>query len=460
MKNIKIILMLLIMLVLCITIGIAVLILSSQITPGDYTDETEYEPTIIVNETLEKVTSRNNYYTVKNIIEDYYDCLCRLNETEENVLIYEEDVKEENNTYNEVKSIQKENIKKRIFSYFEEDCINEIGLTINNIQEKLGNYNDIYILIDDMYVRDITETVNIYFVSGNLIETESLKKEKFGFMISIDTMNSTFNIYTSDYAKNNNLLELSKEKEFKEKYFNVENIENRTYNKYDFKIIDNETYYKDLLKTYIQSIKYNDINYSYNRLDEEYRAKKFPNISDYQKFIEENKKTIITSNLKQYKENKYDGYKQYICIDQNGKYYIFNEKSAMNYTLILDEYTVDLPEFIEHYKTATPEKRVGMNIEKIISAINNKDYRYVYSKLDNTFKNSQFPTQDSLKSYIEKKLYDKNNIEYAEFSEDGGLYIYKTKITNKNISDSQSKNLNIIMQLGEGTNFTMSFSVE
>ena len=127
---------------------------------------------------------------------------------------------------------------------------------------------------------------------------------------------------------------------------------------------------------------------------------------------------------------------------------------------MLDAYSIDLPEFIEKYKSAPVQQKVGMNIEKIISAINNKDYKYIYSKLDDTFKNSQFPTQESLKSYIESNLYNKNSIEYTEFSEEGGLYVYKTKITNKNISNSQAKNLNIIMQLGEGTNFTMSFSVE
>jgi hypothetical protein len=46
----------------------------------------------------------------------------------------------------------------------------------------------------------------------------------------------------------------------------------------------------------------------------------------------------------------------------------------MDYKLILDEYTIDLPEFTEKYKKAAPQEKVGMNIEKIISAINNKDY--------------------------------------------------------------------------------------
>lgn len=449
MKNIKKIIILLVILSILILIGIGIILSSLNVDTNDYTDEEEYEIKIILNETLEKVSIRNNYYTVKNIVEDYYSCLCSLNEKEENVLILEEDEKQDN--VEAGVSFQNDNRKKRIYGFFEENYIKETGLTTENIQQKLGNYNDLYIIINDMYVRDITENLQVYFVYGDIIEKQNLQTKEFDLMVAVDSANSTFNIYTSDYVKKHNLYDLSKKENFKEKFFNIDKIENRKYNKYDFKVIDDETYSKDLLKSFTQSIKYN-IDYSYDRLHENYKKGKFKEKKDYEEYIEKNKKKIATSNLKYYQVRKIDDYKQYICIDGKDNYYIFNESSIMNYTLIIDTYTVDLPEFIEKYKSATNKEKVVMNIEKVIDAINDGDYIYIYSKLDKTFKQNKFSKETDLQEYIQNNFIERNEIEYINFSQEGDIFIYKTKIN--------EKKFNIIMQLGEGTEFTMSFSFE
>ncbi len=417
-----------------------------ELTPN----EKEYNPTIVLNSSLERVSIRNNYYTVKNIVEDYYSCLCNLNSSAEDVLIFEYD--EELEHLDEEFAQKVENNKKRIYSFFEKDYITETELSIDNIQEKLGNYNDLYVLIEDMYVRDITETLRIYFVFGNITEKDNSRTENFELMVGVDSNNSTFSIYTSDYIKTHDLYELSKKQDFKEKYFNIENIENRKYNKYDFEIIDDETYAKDLLKTYTQSIKYNNLDYSYNRLDEEYKANKFKEKSYYEEYTAENKKDITIATLKNYKVQKYENYKQYICVDQRENYYIFNETSIMNNSLILDTYTVDLPELTEKYTVAKTQAKVESNIEKFLAALNDMDYRYIYSKLDNTFKQNKFKTEKDFKAYIENNFLETNTIECLKFSQEGDICIYKTKMN--------GKPFNIIMKLGEGTDFTMSFSFE
>lgn len=51
----------------------------------------------------------------------------------------------------------------------------------------------------------------------------------------------------------------------------------------------------------------------------------------------------------------------------------------MNFTVILDTYTIDLPEFTEKYTKASDEEKVLLNIQKGFTAINDKDYRYVYN---------------------------------------------------------------------------------
>ena len=68
------------------------------------------------------------------------------------------------------------------------------------------------------------------------------------------------------------------------------------------------------------------------------------------------------------------------------------EEEVGKYSVVLDTYTIDLPEFIEKYNSANEKTKVGLNIQKVFDAINNEDYEYVYNKLDNTFKQTNFKT--------------------------------------------------------------------
>ena len=57
-------------------------------------DEVEYNGNIIINNTLRKVTIRNNYYSVKNIVEKYYFALSDINKKEE-ILFFEDEESED-----------------------------------------------------------------------------------------------------------------------------------------------------------------------------------------------------------------------------------------------------------------------------------------------------------------------------------------------------------------------------
>ena len=385
---------------------------------------------VVQNYNLEKVTIRNDYYTVKNIVDKYYIALCDLNKTSEDALA------------------DKELTKKRIYDFFDENCVKEIGLTIENIQEKLGNYNDLNVLIEDMYVRDVTENIKLYFISGIITEKEKTTKENFKLIIGLDCYNLAFNIYTQDYAKKYNFQDANSQ-------INISEIKKRTYNKYDIKIVKDEEYAQELLKSYTQSIMYNNINYSYERLDEQYKTNKFKEITDYEKYIQDNRKSIISAVLDSYKINIYEEYIQFVCLDTKGKYYIFNQKSIMDYDLILDIYTVDLPEFVEKYEVATNEEKVTLNIQKFMEALKYKDYKYLYSKLDETFKKNKFPTESVFEEYFERN-FSNVDIEFMELIQQGDIYIYKSKLK----KDSKERIFNIIMKLNEGTDFVVSFSAE
>ena len=158
-----------------------------------------------------------------------------------------------------------------------------------------------------------------------------------------------------------------------------------------------------------------------------------------------------------YKIDETEEYTQYTILDQNEDYYIFRETGVMEYRVILDTYTIDLPEFLEKYNTASEQEKVAMNINKFIEAINAKDYAYAYSKIADSFKENYFKTQKSFEDYIKTHFYERNTITFNNFKNQANTYIYTTIITDK--ATNQRKEQNFIVRLKEGTDFEMSFEV-
>ena len=197
-----------------------------------------------------------------------------------------------------------------------------------------------------------------------------------------------------------------------------------------------------------------DLAYEY--LDDSYKEKKFGNVDNFINYINKNKKQLVQLRLNQYSYNDYNDYIQLICVDQNGHYYIFNEEYPMNYIVILDTYTIDLPEFVEQYSSSSEDRKVQFNIQKFFDAINDGDYKYAYSKLDQTYKNNNFPTQTDFENYMKTNFYAQNKLGYTSYEKNGDLYIYKMVITNGENS-SQTIEKQFVVKLLDGTNFVMSF---
>ena len=194
---------------------------------------------------------------------------------------------------------------------------------------------------------------------------------------------------------------------------------------------------------------------AYNDLNEEYRQKKFNSIEEFKEFAKGKTRELVIAQVTTYQKTKYDNYTQFVCGTNSGKYYIINEKSLLDYEYILDTYTIDLPQFIEKYNAASADEKAGMNIQKVIDAINDSDYHYVYSKLDETFKKSNFSSEDAFKKYAEQNFGNKR-LEYESSKQEGDLYISDITIKENETSIAQKK---IIMKLLDGTDFVMSFNI-
>ena len=209
MKYLKYIILIVVFIIIVI-IGILLKVLNGD-KPHVYEGPVE-EPqySIELNRIVSDVAIKNYYYDVKNIVEKYYSYLTDLNKTEDDIAAYpmydEESVQnnigqenENDISFTEMVEEEKEITKNAIYNLLSKEYIEKNGITIDNIQEKLGNYKDVVIIIDNMYTVDASENVKVYFVYGKVIEVENKKKTEFDMMISMDSINMTYEICPSGY---------------------------------------------------------------------------------------------------------------------------------------------------------------------------------------------------------------------------------------------------------------------
>lgn len=384
--------------------------------------------------------TKDSYMDVTTCIRTYLNAI-NLNNT--TYYGYDEDGKYTN-------IISENEIKQIIYNLLSENYISKNNITIDNLYSHIKTLDEqvLFVPLDISLIKDsdniksfiiygITETLTDLSMNGKIFAIVNISFE--------DKIFSVEPIY-GDY---NNISEI-----------NLKEYEN-TITKNDNNFITQTTSnYEDIVKEYMNLYKRLAIGYPekmYDLLDEEYRAKRFGSLEEFKNYIEKNKRKIIGLRVEQYNVTYNDEYTQYICIDQYENYYIFREKAVLDYSVILDTYTIDLPEFIEKYESATAQEKVALNLEKVIEAINEQDYKYVYNKLNETFKKNNFSTLEKFETYMKENFYEENEASYLSFNEISETYTYSVKI--KDTESKKYKTKNFVMKLGEGTEFEMSFGI-
>ena len=102
---------------------------------------------------------------------------------------------------------------------------------------------------------------------------------------------------------------------------------------------------QDLVKIYLNDYIYNmryDINTAYNQLDKKYRDAKFDSIDKFIAYISNIGNKSIS--LKKYSKTSKKGFIIYKAYDNNDNVFIFKTKGIMQYTVYLDEDTVEVGE--------------------------------------------------------------------------------------------------------------------
>lgn len=388
-------------------------------------------------------TNKNRFYTVKDCINKYYTYSAILFNIEE--------------YYGEVDDSVAQQAKgdnaQIIYNMLDEEYINYKNITTSNIETKIEEVENSVIDITKMYSSEQTDNISIYIVEGTLRDKKTNEISSFKMMVKLDYSNETYTITPQDYLD--------------EKYPNIDvgtdisidvpdNIEKNDNNKYVFKSVSEDTYAIDLFEQIKEQLLYNKEE-SYSRLDTDYKNTKFDSLTDYTTYVQNKYGNI---QIDSYKKTSTDEYTQYVLLDTDGNYYICRETAVMNYTLILDTYTIDIPEFTDRYDESTDQEKVILNLNKVMLAMNDGDYKYVYRVLADSFKTNYFQNYETFETYMKNNFFTDNEFDYMEFGDEAGTYYtYKVKITDATGNSSESITKTFIILLGDGTDFDLSFNV-
>lgn len=407
----------------------------------DYGDDDgiEYTP----NSVLKKVSEYSIYFNVKNILNNYITQFENING----------DVKIDTGRSNITEEEYKADMSKQglieIRELFDDQYTKEF--TVN--EQKIRSYSQKYknkqgddnykISINEMYNANLDDMHDIVLVYSQLNGVE------FDCMIKIDWENSRYSIFWDDYLSKNNY---TKDKT-DEITINPNIIEK---NNAFIPVNANKQY---IVIQYLDDLKFKMTHMTrklYDLLDVEYKQKRFLTYEEFTIFLNDIKERIPNINVEKY---KYEDNKIQI-LDNYNNIYTFNISNIMEYTIVLDDYTIPEEEIVTSYLSMEDEKKVYSNIEKFLKMANMKDYSSMYRVLDDTFKENNYKTVDVFKSYIKQNLFDYNVITGVQSLEkNGNYYISTVRYKNGENATSNEKNMTIIMQLKDNTDFVMSFSI-
>ncbi|MCL2341517.1 MAG: hypothetical protein FWC53_00115 [Firmicutes bacterium] len=385
------------------------------------------------------VTDATKFYAVVQCINNY------LNVINKNSDIYY--ARDENNNY--VKSVSDEQIKQNIYGLLSPDYIKKNSITADNVYNYVEDINGSALFVPLAMNVLAKSNIETYAVHGMIQDLDYNVIKDLYIIVNVDAQNTAFSIegLNGTYTSVND----------------VEIVNNNTaiaandFNMYIQPKVDDQYIINAYIDTY-KKLALGSPEYAYNLLDKDYAVKRFGNLNGFKAYVQENKSRIVSIVFTKYKKTDENNYTQYVCVDKNGNYYIFRETAIMQYALILDKYTIDLPEFLANYNSTNAQGKTALNIQKIVESINAKDYNYAYGKLDSGFKNNYFPTLQSFETYMKQNMFENNKVEYGDFKETAGVYTYAVSFTDSSGQDSKTIQKTFIVKLGTGTDFTISFN--
>ena len=406
-KSFKIIIILLLVLAI-VAIGIIIILMQSNI------DEVIEQQGINLEASyeLEKVDRANFYITIKNIVNQYY--------------YYSRNANQE--------ALQAVTVQES-----------------QNIQELANTDN---FIVKDIYYTDLLEN-GVGYIEATYTDANNTSNSLY-LKIYLDFQNQTFQIEQVNQTDYETALEQGIQETDREN----NTIEKNQYNQFQEALNVVE---EDILSLYYEKYVYISINNpqeSFEMLDEEYRLEKFNNdIQTYVDYLNLNIEDMRSDSVTSYTEQEENGYTKYEVQTTNGKTFIIKEFDFMQYSILLDNYTVQSEEIVEEYNNLSSNSKVARNIRNIFTMLDNQDYEQVYSHLDNTFKQNNFPTIEQFEEYARNTFFETNYLGEMRAIQQSNIFVITLPYKERASAAAEERQKIFFMQLLDGTDFVMSFEV-
>lgn len=341
----------------------------------------------------------------------------------------------------------------------DEQAKKELNINASNVGSLYNGIDNPEFCIDRIYRQRIDVTKNIYVVYFRIKKSSNSDLENQVVFVKIDEVNTDFSIYPHEYLDKLNYLNLKAEDKIE---ISDKEIQKNDDNKYKSYLIleDEQTCIKEFFDRYKFDVQF-DVNGLYNKIDKDYKSQAFENFEDFKTYINLDIENILNDEILKYKVTEDANSKSYSIIGKNNRY-IFEAKNLMDYTVLLDNYTIILEEAKEQYNLVSMSSKAKYCITRIMNAINDKDYDFVYSKLNPVQKNNYYKNIDDFKEFITKYFYDENNYkideDYLRIS--SNVYQYDVSISNAASGITGYTGMVMTVTVGEDMDFSISINTK
>lgn len=353
--------------------------------------------------------------------------------------------------YNNQDSEGKEKIIDKLYNMLSRDYINSKNIEkTENIFNYVDNINE-QILVEPLQIKALKNyKKRSYAVYGYIMNLDYKYIRDICIVVDLDFENRTFEIYP--------IIQGNKSIDNVTLQNDNQNIDVNNDNTFKL-IVPTQEYIANYYLSYYKKMALSRPDLAYERLNAEYKEKRFVSLEDYKKYVEKNRDILKKVYCAEYSISIRNGYVEYVCKDEFGDYYFFDEKETLDIEIFLDTYTIEYSEFTKKYKSSEDENKAALNIEKIKAAINNQDYNYIYDKAYREFKNKYYPTKENLKQFMENNLFVKNNFEYTNIEKQDSSYIFDVTVTDATRVSTEEKYMTFVVKLYTETDFVFSFSM-
>ena len=324
-----------------------------------------------------------------------------------------------------------------------------------DISSFYGRIEDASFCIDDIYCANASLSKDIFVVYYRL-EIGNGNYSDLCSIVKIDKKNLSFSIYPFEYLKLKNISTLIENDMIPIDIINLDDIEKTEYNHY--RIDDISTTEVACIREIFERCRFDydfDKNHLYSCLNEDYKNQKFENFDSFINYL--NTSNILKGSVEKFQVEKMNGYTQYVVFGSYDNCYIVNYFNIMSYDLLLDNYTIYAQNYLNVYSSNLPNVQAKYCIDRVRKAINDKNYKFVYEKLDSVYKNSNFIDYNSFESYIKQMFYEKNSFEFLNFKKlSSNIFEYIVKITDETGKSLSYRQLNMTVTLKDNTDFVIS----